>query len=179
MQKNKQEKSPIKERILHYLELKSISKYAFYKESGVSRGVLDQETGISEENLARFLDYAQDISLNWLIAGEGEIFKTKTTENVPDENGDILGDILGDKQKLQKTSPNEPSVFAGIPDADIFEYLAEVTEKKIVEMVDSGRLVPLSVHEKMLKEKDEQILQERERIWNLQQQIRDKEKRAE
>lgn len=80
MQEKQREKSPIKERILQYLNLKGITKYALYRDSGITRGILDQDTGISEDNLQKFLHFAQDISLTWLITGEGEILKTKSTE---------------------------------------------------------------------------------------------------
>lgn len=79
MQINKQEKSPIKQRILQYLDYKEISKYKFYKESGITRGVLDQKTGISEDTLLKFLNYARDISHNWLLFGEGEMAKKDNT----------------------------------------------------------------------------------------------------
>lgn len=73
MQINEQEKSPIKQRILQYVDYKGISKYKFYKESGITRGVLDQSTGISEETLLKFLDYAREISYKWILFGVGEM----------------------------------------------------------------------------------------------------------
>ena len=78
MQDNKQEKSPIKQRILQYLEIKGISKYEFYKKTGITRGVLDQNTGISEENLARFIAYDRDINLEWLVLGVGDMQKNES-----------------------------------------------------------------------------------------------------
>lgn len=56
---------------MQYLEFKGITKYAFYKDSGITRGILDQPSGLTEDNLMRFLVYAQDISLNWLLKNEG------------------------------------------------------------------------------------------------------------
>lgn len=76
MQDKLHEKSLIKQRILLYLDFKGVSKYEFYKISGVTRGVLDQNTGISEDNLARFIAYAKDIDLEWLLLGVGEITKS-------------------------------------------------------------------------------------------------------
>lgn len=111
MQEIKQEKSPIKERILQYLNLKGITKYSFYKKSGVSRGILDQKTGISEDNIARFLEYARDISPLWLITGEGTIFKTKSTEYVTFDNGNKKGNNLGNKPKVQKMLPSDEPKF--------------------------------------------------------------------
>ncbi len=77
-----QDKLPIKEKILLYLENKGVSKYQFYKESGITRGVLDQKSGITEDNLLKFLLYAQDISLNWLFFGDGGMFEYKMHDPV-------------------------------------------------------------------------------------------------
>jgi phage repressor protein C with HTH and peptisase S24 domain len=78
MQKNRQEKSPIKERILQYLECKGISEYRFYVDSGVTRGILRQNNGISEDNISRFLAFSPDISPSWLLTGQGEMLKSES-----------------------------------------------------------------------------------------------------
>lgn len=77
MQENKQEKSPIKQNILLYLKNKGVSPYEFYKTSGVTRGILQQDNGISEENIARFLAYAPDVNTQWLLTGQGPMLKTE------------------------------------------------------------------------------------------------------
>ena len=79
MQEIKQEKSQIKQNILRYLRSKEISEYKFYKESGITRGILQQPNGISEDNLSRFLDYANDVNTHWLLTGRGEMLKTNGT----------------------------------------------------------------------------------------------------
>lgn len=76
MQENKQEKSTIKRGILKYLEYKGVSEYKFYKDSGITRGVLSQNNGLSEDNLTRFLAYAPDVSLRWLLTGTGNMFES-------------------------------------------------------------------------------------------------------
>lgn len=81
MQENKQEKSPIKQKILHYLNKKGITPYEFYKNSGVTRGILQQNNGISEENIARFLAYAKDVNIEWLLTGTGSMLKGITENN--------------------------------------------------------------------------------------------------
>ena len=73
MQELKQEKSLIKQNILLYLEKKGVTPYEFYKASGVTRGVLAQNNGISEDNIARFLAYASDVNPSWLLTGRGEM----------------------------------------------------------------------------------------------------------
>jgi len=75
-------KSPIKERILTYLEYRGISENQFYKDSTISRRVLKQESGLSEDNLIKFLEYdfdtnlTQRIRLDWLLRGEGDMMET-------------------------------------------------------------------------------------------------------
>lgn len=99
MQENKQEKSPIKQKILLYLAKTGVSEYEFYKKSGTTRGILTQNNGISEDNLARFLAYAPDINEEWLLTGKGNMLKTKC----------IYNDINTHEQSL-------------LPDKDIKKY---------------------------------------------------------
>ena len=77
MQEKQQEKSPIKQNILLYLTEKGVTPYEFYRASGVTRGVLQQNNGISEDNIARFIAYAPDVNIEWLITGKGEMLKDK------------------------------------------------------------------------------------------------------
>lgn len=72
MKENKQEKSLIKQNILLYLANKRVTPYEFYKISGVTRGILQQNNGISEDNIARFLAYANDVNTEWLLTGKGK-----------------------------------------------------------------------------------------------------------
>ena len=83
MQENKQEKSPIKQKILLYLSKMGVSPYEFYKKSGVTRGILTQNNGINEDNLSRFLAYATDVNPNWLLTGQGEMLKPNASEGTP------------------------------------------------------------------------------------------------
>jgi hypothetical protein len=91
----------IKENILQYIELHGISKYEFYKRTGITRGVLDQKSGISEENIAKFLAYFNDISIEWLLLGKGSMFKEDTTKDNPQ---------LSSKSNLNINTLSEPFV---------------------------------------------------------------------
>lgn len=59
---------------MQYLDYKGVTQYAFYKDTGITRGILAQPNGLSEDNLHKFLAYAQDISISWLMTGQGQIF---------------------------------------------------------------------------------------------------------
>lgn len=89
MKEKQQEKSLIKQNILLYLAYKGVTPYEFYKISGVTRGILQQNNGISEDNIARFLAYAPDINTEWLLTGNGNMTKVqekitpKTYETLP------------------------------------------------------------------------------------------------
>ena len=85
MQENRQEKSHIKQKILLYLTQKGVSAYEFYKNSGVTRGVLSQNNGITEDNISRFLAYAPDVNAEWLLRGKGDMLKQDPNEISPSE----------------------------------------------------------------------------------------------
>ena len=79
MQEIMQEKSPIKARIIEFIELKGLSKYEFYQKTGITRGILGQNNGISEDNLTKFLAYYKEVSPEWLLTGKGEMLSDKAT----------------------------------------------------------------------------------------------------
>ena len=84
MQENEQKNSPIKGRILQYLKIKGITPYRFYIDSGVTRNILTQANGISEDTMSRFLDYALDISPTWLLTGQGQMLKQTAPNPEPE-----------------------------------------------------------------------------------------------
>lgn len=111
MQENKQEKSQIKQNILLYLRIKGVSEYRFYKESGITRGILQQPNGISEENISRFLDYANDINIEWLLTGRGEMLKTNFIENNSSKAISSISNCKNDvKTAFSQGTRNENSV---------------------------------------------------------------------
>ena len=77
-----QEKSPIKKNILQYIDYKGISKYKFYQETGITRGVLDQNNGMSEENTARFIAQYPEVSTDWLLTGKGAMLRGQSAPEV-------------------------------------------------------------------------------------------------
>ena len=77
-----QEKSLIKKNILTFLDHIGMSKYEFYKLTGITRGILDQNNGMSEENTARFIAAFPNVSLDWLWLNRGNMERTNA---VPDK----------------------------------------------------------------------------------------------
>lgn len=87
-----QEFSLIKKNILKYLEYKGVTPYRFYKETSITRGILTQNNGITEENLLKFVAYAQDISLTWLLTGEGSMLRSDEQPVVSSDLPEIAQD---------------------------------------------------------------------------------------
>lgn len=71
----------IRERIIKYLEKKGISKYQFYKDTGLSNGFLDKEGSIGSDKCEKISYQYPDLSLLWLITGKGDMFIKQAFEN--------------------------------------------------------------------------------------------------
>lgn len=159
MQEKQQEKSPIKQNILLYLAEKRVSAYEFYKESGVTRGILQQNNGISEDNIARFLAYAKDVNVEWLITGRGEMFstlqekqqeKSEERDNLPQVSyNPAIGkpyydvDFLGGFDEVvnsQVTIPNSNIVIQGFDRADVW---CNVTGHSMEPKINHGDIIAL------------------------------------
>ncbi len=69
--------SLIKQKILQYLDFIGVTKYNFYQKTGITRGVLDKEGGISEDNIAKFIAYYPEINPEWLLTGVGNMIKSE------------------------------------------------------------------------------------------------------
>lgn len=88
--------SILKQRILQFLDIKGITKYKFYQETGIANGILSQKNGLTEENIERFLSTYPEVSSEWFLRGKGEMFvskdgvskaeECKQTDNVEEEN---------------------------------------------------------------------------------------------
>jgi len=72
---------------LQYIDTLSISKRDFYAQTGISRGTLESNTGITEDTVAKFIAFYPNISPNWLLTGAGpqnlsdiKIFANSTEE---------------------------------------------------------------------------------------------------
>ena len=147
MQENIQEKSPIKQNILQYLATKGTTPYEFYKKSGVTRGVLNQNNGISEENIARFLAYAPDVNVEWLITGRGSMMgnneKELTTQNINDGVPYYDVDFIGgfDEVFNDQTANPELSITNGIcPRAQLW---CNITGHSMEPTISNGDIIAL------------------------------------
>jgi signal peptidase I len=94
----------IKERIIYYIDYRKISITQFYKDSGVTYGVLSQKSKISEDNIVRFLTRYNDVNAEWLVTGKGEMLKDdvqpKAYPNKTDDRFVVSEPIENNERKL-------------------------------------------------------------------------------
>lgn len=168
-----QEKSPIKQRILQFIEYKGITQYEVYKNTGITRGILTQNNGISEENLSRFLEYYHEISIKWLLTGEGSMLISEIFHQ-PDE-------ISAESPKDDKNpAQNNTSDMISHHDADVsiltnkIEMLERIIASKdetivaLQERIASQRhfLDMLSAAHRDIVDSHEKILEENNKLLN-------------
>lgn len=132
MQAKKKDFSPIKSRVLQYLEIKEITLYRCYKDTGISKNILSQPNGLSEENLIRIIKTFQDINLNWLVLGEGSMLKdmnheeemhfkkTEIQQKLPEITPDYLLKryeelVIENSELKKKLTETKKNVLSGLP----------------------------------------------------------------
>lgn len=94
MQGKEQNISPIKQRILFFAGTLGISKRDFYAKIGVSRGTLESKTGITEDVITKFFATYPEVSIEWLMTGEGEMLKNSPScKEKKQENSDLVEKI--------------------------------------------------------------------------------------
>lgn len=71
-----------KRRLLEFLEFKGVKKAEFYKQTGLSNGFLDKNNNISSDNIVIIISNYNDINLNWLIMGEGDMLTSESEHSV-------------------------------------------------------------------------------------------------
>lgn len=94
----------MKGRIVKYLEHKGISRYKFYKTTGLSNGYLDKEGDVSLQNYEKIGYYYPDLNMTWVKTGEGKMLKEES-EDAPTPTPAIVWD---------ETTPH-----AGVPIYDV------------------------------------------------------------
>lgn len=172
------ENSVIKERIIQYLDYKNISKYKFYQETGITNGILSQNNGISEENLLKFLSYYRDISVDWLLSGEGSMLIGEKIHH----DTDNISAADPEPANYKKTTPGE-MITRHDADLEALRSKIEMLERIIVgkdetirslqERIDSQRhfLDMLSAAHRDIVDRSEKMLEENNRLLNTNNNI--------
>lgn len=148
-----------KERILQFVEYKGISKQLFFKETGLKRGFLDADklkSSIPDTFIANIVATYPELNLEWLITGEGDMFRNlpsvvdNSNIGVPYYDVDFSGgfNAIFNNQTLL---PDHNIVFAPFADAQLW---CNVTGNSMAEKISHGDIIAL----KELPNWDENIL---------------------
>lgn len=63
----------INDRLLKFIDLKSISKREFYLKTGLSNGFLDKSSNIGSDKVEKIISIYPELSLEWLMLGKGDM----------------------------------------------------------------------------------------------------------
>jgi hypothetical protein len=147
MQEKNQYFSTIKRNILNYADYKGISKYEIYQKTGISRSVLSQNNGMTEDNLLKFLSYYTDVNPEWLLTGKGAMLRDNSSVAIAD-NGSIAS--IGNNNNI-----------------DNRRYYSDSPDVLKAQIDDKDKL--LREKDERLREKDAYILELKETITELKE----------
>jgi len=81
MKQNNRDFSILKQRILQFTESQGIKNSEVYAITGISNGILSQNGGLSEDSLLKFLSFYKNISIDWLLTGEGDMLQNSSEKS--------------------------------------------------------------------------------------------------
>jgi repressor LexA len=135
----------VKQNILNFLSIKKISKKDFYGIIGVSNGFLDKSGAINSTAIGNILKSYPEINPDWLITGEGSMYRAIDTVAISADKGIPLipieamaGFATGDIQILDY----QTSKYV-IPDFDEakVDYMIRVKGSSMYPKYSSGDIV--------------------------------------
>jgi transcriptional regulator with XRE-family HTH domain len=95
----------IKNRLVEYLKHRGLGQTAFEEKAGLSRGQIAQKNrGFNSESLKCIAEYATDLSMEWLIRGEGGMLKSENRDSwfQSEPEGPAYENSYGDETDYRK-----------------------------------------------------------------------------
>lgn len=121
----------IKDRIRKYIDYKGISKREFCRKISASPGFLVSESDITSEYVSNIVNTYPDVSLRWLVTGQGEMLETNNvldSANYVEMREDILEliksqqhTILLQQKLINKKEGEKLAAAEGVASADAEE----------------------------------------------------------
>ena len=141
MQEKKQIISPLKQRFLQFIKEERISQREFYLKTGVSRGTLTNDSGISEETMAKIFATYPNLNKEWIMSGDGEMH-TKNAHLSAHQNSENAH--LSMSNVAPQLNPDENLGF----DIDSKCKNCQILTKKYFEAVDLIKARDLTIEAK-------------------------------
>lgn len=88
--------SKIQERIKEYIDYKSISIREFCRNINVSASFLARDAEIASDKLLNIVNKYDDLSIEWLITGNGKMLKEELKES---DDIDILTEVISNQKQ--------------------------------------------------------------------------------
>lgn len=79
------------ERIRKYIDYKGISRYKFYKLTGLSNGFLDKNSNIGSDKCELILTIFPDLNADWLMLEKGDMLRTEISVETKRQNTNEIG----------------------------------------------------------------------------------------
>lgn len=93
-----------KERIVLLAKDKGISNAALLKKAGLPRGLLDGDKldfSVTDKYLVKILGIYPDVNLEWLVTGEGQMYKTPVVMPKDVVSLDRYTEVVRDNERLR------------------------------------------------------------------------------
>lgn len=135
-------KSTIKARMIQYADTKGFSKRKIYRDTGISNGTLNNDSGITEQIVDKFLQTYSDVDPVWLLTGKGNGPIRLTDPSLDDysivhERAALMGQQLSqseiEKQALSTRSLRLKLAEEAIPLLSSIDIEGFIEDKNIIE----------------------------------------------
>lgn len=131
--------SDVQQRLICFIEYKNLSKNAFESTCGLSKRYVSNLKGIPGQRVIKKISLNfPELSIPWLISGEGEMIKNVKQYTALDEPVFVDAEAI-DVENAR--APILPTIIANRPNIDILEYV-----RKNSNDVERSRLIVLDTH---------------------------------
>lgn len=76
----------VRQRVLEYLKYKRLSRYKFYRMTGLSNGFLDKEGSMTTDNCEKIVYGFPDLNIEWLLTGKGSMLRELHADEVTEQD---------------------------------------------------------------------------------------------
>ena len=142
-------KETVKERIMMYLKYKDISKTAFEKSTGLSKGYMTQLRNCPKaDKLSRILEIYPDLNRNWLLTGDGCMLNGGDDEQKDKSSGESEGLMNSFVSEIGNLMVDKLINHYSLGDIDNFAQKLNISVQTVEKWKIEGRIDAKVVYEK-------------------------------